>query len=302
MAESETLLAATAIVHEMARSVAPVYSPPQYGLPMKTMVDGRFALPGPGSDLKHALEFELSGLSSRIRYLEEKANTVNHQNLPDTPNEIDPTSPFGTSGPVGAARNGISKPTHRPSNSTRQASVSSILAGNAFTPEELGHLRDHVERQAREIKTQSETINEIKTEVAEEQRNLKRTFVKVENEDIGQIERELRKHQQANAAFQKILKEIGIVITAVANGDLGQKVQIHAKEMDEEIVSFKRTINTMMDQLQLFAGEVSRVAREVGTEGKLGGQAQITGVSGIWADLTNNGISNPRSQLYQRLD
>ena len=70
---------------------------------------------------------------------------------------------------------------------------------------------------------------------------------------------------------------------------MGHKVQIHDVEMDPEIVTFKKTINTMMDQLQVFGSEVSRVAREVGTEGILGGQARITGVSGIWKELTENG-------------
>ena len=85
------------------------------------------------------------------------------------------------------------------------------------------------------------------------------------------------------------MREIGAIITNVANGDLSHKVQLHAKEMDPEIRTFKQTINTMMDQLQMFGSEVSRVAREVGTEGELGGQAQITGVSGIWKELTENG-------------
>lgn len=59
--------------------------------------------------------------------------------------------------------------------------------------------------------------------------------------------------------------------------------------MDPEITTFKNTINTMTDQLQTFASEVSRVAREVGTEGRLGGQARIAGVEGTWMELTNNG-------------
>ena len=68
-------------------------------------------------------------------------------------------------------------------------------------------------------------------------------------------------------------------------------MQIHAVEIDTEIATFKHTINTMIDQLQTFSSEVSRVAREVGTEGILGGQAQIDGVDGTWKELTNNGKS-----------
>ena len=85
-----------------------------------------------------------------------------------------------------------------------------------------------------------------------------------------------------------ILREIGEITTAVARGDLSKKVRINSKEMDPEITKFKRTINAMMDQLQIFASEVSRVAREVGTEGLLGGQARIDGVDGTWKELTDN--------------
>src|SRR5690606_37928973 len=75
------------------------------------------------------------------------------------------------------------------------------------------------------------------------------------------------------------------VATAVANGDLSKKITV---EVQGEIAELKNTINRMVDQLQSFASEVTRVAREVGTEGKLGGQAQVPGVSGTWKDLTDN--------------
>src|SRR5207253_1816821 len=75
------------------------------------------------------------------------------------------------------------------------------------------------------------------------------------------------------------------VATAVANGDLSQKITVDAKG---EILQLKNTINTMVDQLSTFADEVTRVAREVGTEGKLGGQAEVEGVSGTWRGLTEN--------------
>jgi HAMP domain-containing protein/CheY-like chemotaxis protein/signal transduction histidine kinase len=81
------------------------------------------------------------------------------------------------------------------------------------------------------------------------------------------------------------VRDIAKVATAVANGDLGQKVTVDVKG---EILELKNTINTMVDNLNTFSGEVTRVAREVGTEGKLGGQAQVKGVSGTWKDLTDN--------------
>ena len=80
-------------------------------------------------------------------------------------------------------------------------------------------------------------------------------------------------------------------MTAVTRGDLSQKVQIHAVEINTEITTFKHTINTIIDQLQTFSSEVSRFAREVSTEGILSRQAQIHGVSGTWKELTNNGES-----------
>src|SRR3546814_71035 len=81
------------------------------------------------------------------------------------------------------------------------------------------------------------------------------------------------------------VRNIADVTTAVANGDLSKKITVDVKG---EILELKDTINTMVDQLSSFASEVSRVAREVGTEGKLGGQAQVGGVAGTWTDLTDN--------------
>src|SRR5207253_2924484 len=75
------------------------------------------------------------------------------------------------------------------------------------------------------------------------------------------------------------------VATAVARGDPAQKITVDVKG---EILELKNTINTMVDPLSSFADEVTRVAREVGTEGKLGGQAEVKGVSGTWKDLTDN--------------
>src|SRR5690242_20540726 len=81
------------------------------------------------------------------------------------------------------------------------------------------------------------------------------------------------------------VRNIAEVTTAVAKGDLSKKITVDVKG---EFLELKSTINTMVDQLNAFAGEVSRVAREVGTEGKLGGQAQVVGVAGVWKDLTDN--------------
>src|SRR5438445_9959902 len=83
----------------------------------------------------------------------------------------------------------------------------------------------------------------------------------------------------------KPIGNIADVTTAVANGDLSRKITV---DVQGQILELKNTINTMVDQLNAFASEVTRVAREVGTEGKLGGQAQVKGVGGTWQDLTDN--------------
>ncbi len=81
------------------------------------------------------------------------------------------------------------------------------------------------------------------------------------------------------------VRNIAEVTTAVAKGDLTKKITVDAKG---EILELKSTINVMVDQLTSFASEVTRVARDVGTEGVLGGQAKVEGASGAWLDLTNN--------------
>jgi HAMP domain-containing protein/CheY-like chemotaxis protein len=93
------------------------------------------------------------------------------------------------------------------------------------------------------------------------------------------------------------VRNIAEVTTAVARGDLSRKITV---DVSGEVLELKNTINTMVDQLNAFAGEVTRVAREVGTEGKLGGQAQVPGVAGTWKDLTdsvNSMASNLTAQV-----
>src|SRR5215213_809281 len=93
------------------------------------------------------------------------------------------------------------------------------------------------------------------------------------------------------------VRSIAQVTTAVANGDLSKKITVDAKG---EIAELKETINTMVDQLSSFAAEVTRVAKEVGTEGKLGGQAEVAGVSGTWRGLTEN-VNSMASNLTDQV-
>src|SRR5205823_2852767 len=93
------------------------------------------------------------------------------------------------------------------------------------------------------------------------------------------------------------VRNIAQVTTAVANGDLSQKITVDVRG---EILELKNTINEMVDQLNSFADEVTRVAREVGTGGKLGGQADVKGVGGTWKDLTDN-VNSMASNLTSQV-
>ncbi|KAF2788517.1 two-component histidine kinase [Melanomma pulvis-pyrius CBS 109.77] len=257
------------------------------------------SLPGPDSPDKANAERELAALAARIQYLEAKANVVDNNTFPMTPGE--PANSAFLYAPVAtaaASRNG-GPPGRRGSNKEQRASwVSNWLAAREsngdpqapsaeLTDEQLNYLRDHVNKQADQIKNQREHIDNLSAEVNKQLSNQNTAF-EHGIEDIGALKRELGKHQQANLAFQKALREIGNIVTAVAMGDLSKKVLIHAKEMDPEIMNFKRTINKMVDQLQEFASQVTFLAKEVGTEGRLGGQANLPGVDGIWAELTDS--------------
>jgi CheY-like chemotaxis protein/HAMP domain-containing protein len=98
-----------------------------------------------------------------------------------------------------------------------------------------------------------------------------------------------------NLTYQ--VRDIANVTTAVANGDLTRKVTVDVRG---EILELKNTINTMVDQLNAFAAEVTRVAREVGSEGQLGGQAEVRGVSGVWKELTDN-VNSLASNLTEQV-
>ncbi|KAL8879801.1 MAG: hypothetical protein Q9198_002661 [Flavoplaca austrocitrina] len=299
MSDEDALSAAAALIRNLANGTPPSFNPsqltlgPTNGTTRSNNSGGRVNLPGQSTQAKSALEHELEALFIRVQHLEAQAAAPHKQVLPDTPNDSGgPTSPFVAYGVTPSPQKGTAFPlrSHSGSGSARQAHVSSLLAGRnrSFSDEDFGHLREHVDKQTQEIKMQRNTITDINDQLLRQQKEASHNFVVAHNAEIDKLQKELRKNQQANLAFRKILKDIGTIVTNVANGDLSCKVQINDKEMDGEIRDFKIVINTMMDQLQVFGSEVSRVAREVGTEGKLGGQAQITGVNGIWEELTNN--------------
>ena len=134
--------------------------------------------------------------------------------------------------------------------------------------DQLSSFADEVTRVAREVGTEGKLGGQAQVEgVTGTWRALTENVNRMASNLTGQV------------------RNIAQVATAVANGDLSQKITVDARG---EILELKETINTMVDQLSSFADEVTRVAREVGTEGQLGGQAEVTGVSGTWQDLTDN--------------
>ena len=136
-----------------------------------------------------------------------------------------------------------------------------------------------------DVKTTAKPAAEAPTEFPAEGVDLERLVSDYEREWVM---RALDLTESVNSMASNLtdqVRNIAQVTTAVAQGDLSQKITVDAKG---EILELKGTINTMVDQLAAFADEVTRVAREVGTEGKLGGQAEVRGVSGTWRDLTEN--------------
>ncbi|KAK9386800.1 hypothetical protein V1515DRAFT_557222 [Lipomyces mesembrius] len=157
---------------------------------------------------------------------------------------------------------------------------------------ELEKLNTKVKSQERELLERKTTVLALELDLSQAHemiRDFTESFEPHERRvvDMNILDRELRKSQNANRAFQRALMEIGEVVIAVAQGDLSKKVIVHEEELDPEIVKFKETINRMMDQLQRFASEVTRVATEV-AGGTLGGQAEGEGTEGVWRELTDN--------------
>lgn len=273
----------------VAEVVSSLATDPKSNSTISTNIGSRITLPGPDSASKRALEAELQKLTFRVGQLETRASASATAVFPETPNEVNDSlfgadagsSPAGTRGPV---------PKGKLSHAHQGSLDSPKFMPRQLTKEALEGLREHVDDQSKLLNSQRQELAGVNAQLLEQKELQERALAMLEQERVATLERELWKHQKANEAFQKALREIGEIVTAVARGDLTMKVRMNTVEMDPEITTFKRTINAMMDQLQIFASEVSRVAREVGTEGLLGGQARIGGVDGTWKELTDNGI------------
>jgi osomolarity two-component system sensor histidine kinase NIK1 len=204
-------------------------------------------LPGADTPAKIALEREIAALVARVQNLEAKAISVNNQTLPDTPNETGAPSAFAdvlTGGPGRAATK---------NHTARQSSNGSLLTGRETVtgerPQKLPRLsndelietlQQQIDDQAKQIQNGKLKQDAIQAQMLEQAQQQEKAINQYEVERVASLERELKKHQQANEAFQKALREIGEIITAVARGDLSKKVQIHSVEMDPEITTFKR--------------------------------------------------------------
>lgn len=294
MPHEETSAAVASILSNFAKQYAAPLDPESF--PASAIANGvesnKITLPGDDTIEKRTLERELTALNLRIQFLEARA-TGGASSLPITPNEPI-SSAFPPDSPTSTRSAGAANPRQRSA-----SWVNSILAkgegepphSRQLTEEQFNFLREHIEQQAQEIKSQKDFIDGIKSQLTHQQSATKAALDTLGNsQSIEQLKREIEKNAQINATYQKVLREIGTIITAVANGDLSKKVLIHATEKDPEIARFKHTINRMVDQLQEFASQVTHLAREVGTEGRLGGQAIVPGVDGIWAELTQNGM------------
>ena len=241
-------------------------------------------LPGEDTGAKALLEEELALLNQRIYELQCRA---------DAKTTIARLETLGEVGmPPEESSDAVSKSKKSPPTLAYQCPLEDSIfnIGANLTIETLEGLKSHIEDQSKLLEEQRVELSSVNRQLLEQKRVQEKALRVLEKDtNVATLTRELRKHQKANEAFQRALREIGEIVTAVARGDLSKKAKLNSVEMDPEITAFKRTINTMMVQLQLFASEVSRVAREVGTEGILGGQARIDGVDGTWKELTDNG-------------
>lgn len=278
MADDAVLIA----VANFAASLAPDYTTTSSATERPT---SHLILPGPDTKAKKRLELELQSLAARIRQNEGVPPMPVLSGLP-TPNEHNDTI-FGSNGSspyAAAARPSLSHNGRddvdggNPSSKRRRLQHDAADSGQDENSDEPGVFSSSLQKSG-------SSAASLTAQMQLPQRAIKAN----EYGSMAELEKELLKHQKANEAFQKVLREIGQIITAVARGDLTMKVHMNDEELDPEINNFKRTINAMMDQLQTFAREVSRVAREVGTEGLLGGQAIIDGIDGTWKELTDNG-------------
>src|SRR6201746_983087 len=171
----------------------------------------------------------------------------------------------------------------------REVGTEGKLGGQAIVPGVAGtwkDLTDNVNLLAGNLTTQVRNIAQVTTAVARDVGTEGRLGGQAQVPGVAGTWKDLTDNVNSMASnLTGQVRNIAEVATAIASGDLSRKITVDVRG---EILQVKEAINTMVDQLRSFASEVTRVAREVGTEGKLGGQAQVPGVAGTWKDLTDN--------------
>lgn len=236
MAQDNTLAAATAVLQCIGLSAHIPHPAIQSSQGVR--------LPGADTPAKIALEHELSALVARVQNLEAKASTINNHALPDTPNETGAPSAFADvltgvqsrTSSKNSMRNQYSSSLPRDSSSGERPPKLAKLSNDEL----IETLQQEIVDQAEQIKNGKLKQSAIEAKMEEQAQHQQHLIDQFEAKRVASLERELKKHQQANEAFQKALREIGEIITAVARGDLSKKVQIHSIEMDPEITTFKR--------------------------------------------------------------
>jgi osomolarity two-component system sensor histidine kinase NIK1 len=200
-------------------------------------------LPGVDTEAKIILEFEIAALIARVQTLEARLIMTNKQAFPDTPNE------FGSSVAYADMCAGDLSPNAETVASSHQSVNLSILFSDGLEErpqkfvkidEDLEILREITNDQSKQLDSQKSVSSTVDDHLLRQRQLQVQAVSLFEVARISTLERELKKHQQANEAFQKALREIGEIITAVARGDLSKKLQIHSIEMDPEITTFKR--------------------------------------------------------------
>ena len=169
------------------------------------------------------------------------------------------------------------------------ADVATAIANGDLSRKITVDVRGEIRQLKETINTMVDQLNAFAAEVTRVAREVGtegKLGGQAEVEDVSGVWKDLTDNVNSMASnLTGQVRNIAEVATAIANGDLSRKITVDVRG---EILELKETINTMVDQLNSFAAEVTRVAREVGTEGKLGGQAEVKDVSGVWKDLTEN--------------
>src|SRR5206468_1585036 len=181
------------------------------------------------------------------------------------------------------------------------AGVTTALAKGDLTPRITVPARGEILELKNTINTMVDQLNAFASEVTRVAREVGtegKLGGQADVKGVGGVWKDLTESVNSMAGnLTAQVRNIAEVTTAVANGDLSRKITVDVRG---EILELKETINIMVDQLNAFAGEVTRVAREVGTEGKLGGQSVVKGVGGVWKDLTDS-VNSMASNLTNQV-